>query len=329
MSILAASAAVKAASRAVFGLGNSTPPPDFRRITPYRRRYASHQTGSASLPSPHPRRIAAPRPLAASLLPWPPCAYGKESGSQAQGWVSGFHPEVPVTFSQVGTRPSPACDSVTWGQDHYNRCSVVIAGPWQMDFPSSPWDGVEYVDGEFIGEEDFEGHVLVHTYSGGEEITNRPVALNFDRDNWNVPQIVTVTSHHDLDGIDEPVFTILHFLDMNHHPFSETDDPDYVLQTFGVRVTVTGDDRPGVSISAASLAIDGGDPVGRGAAAVSFEHKPHDGQARVEGPHQEAAPQERSEGRHPHADGCGSGRHAGSVQGHVRAKGRSALPWIG
>ena len=176
---------------------------------------------------------------------------------------------------------------------------------------SQPWDGVAYVDGEFIGEEDFEGDVLVHTYSGGEEITIRPVALIFDRDNWNVPQTVTVTSHHDLDGIDEPVVTILHFLDMNH--FSETDDPDYVLQTFDVRVTVTGDDRPGVSVSEASLDIDGGDPVGRGAAAVSFEHKPHGGQARVEGPHQEAAPQERPEGRHPHADGCGSGRHAGPI----------------
>ena len=49
-SIMAASAAVKAASRAVFGLGNSTPPsPDFRRITPQPRRDSSHPTGSVSL----------------------------------------------------------------------------------------------------------------------------------------------------------------------------------------------------------------------------------------------------------------------------------------
>ena len=69
----------------VFFEGSSaTPPPDIRRITPYRRRYPSHQTGSASLPSPHPRRIAAPRSLAISLLPWPLCAYGKESGSHVK-----------------------------------------------------------------------------------------------------------------------------------------------------------------------------------------------------------------------------------------------------
>ena len=49
---MAASAAVKAASRAVFGLGNSTPPPpppDVRRITPQPRRDSSHPTGSVSL----------------------------------------------------------------------------------------------------------------------------------------------------------------------------------------------------------------------------------------------------------------------------------------
>ena len=70
----------------VFFEGSSAtpPPPDIRRITPYRRRYPSHQTGSASLPSPHRRRIAVPRPLAVSLLPWPLCAYGKESGSQVK-----------------------------------------------------------------------------------------------------------------------------------------------------------------------------------------------------------------------------------------------------
>ena len=43
------------------------PPPDFRRKTPYPPRDSSHRTGSASLPPPHPRYTAAPRPFAASL----------------------------------------------------------------------------------------------------------------------------------------------------------------------------------------------------------------------------------------------------------------------
>ncbi len=58
--------------------GTNVTPPTFRRITPYRRWDSSHRTGSASLPPPHPRHTAAPRPLAASL-PWPLCACGRPS----------------------------------------------------------------------------------------------------------------------------------------------------------------------------------------------------------------------------------------------------------
>ena len=64
----------------VFSEGSSaTPPLTCRRITSYRRRDSSPQTGPASLPPPHPRYTAAPRPLAASLLPWPLCACGRPS----------------------------------------------------------------------------------------------------------------------------------------------------------------------------------------------------------------------------------------------------------
>ena len=63
----------------IFSEGPSTTPLTCRRITPYRRRDSSHRTGPASLPPPHPRYTAAPRPLAASLLPWPFCACGRPS----------------------------------------------------------------------------------------------------------------------------------------------------------------------------------------------------------------------------------------------------------
>ena len=93
----------------------------------------SYARARASASPPHPRRAEASCRLSTTVAP---LRLRKRAGQPCQGWVSGFHLEVPVTFSQVGTRPSPACDSVTWGQDRYNRCSVVIAGPWQMDFPS-------------------------------------------------------------------------------------------------------------------------------------------------------------------------------------------------
>ena len=110
-------------------------------------RYSSYNPVSASVsvspsqlrfpafptPSPH-RCAAATRRLSTTVAP---LRLRKSVGQPGQEWVSGFHPEVPVTLSQVGTRPTTACDSVTWGQDRYNSCSVVIAGPWQMDFPYS------------------------------------------------------------------------------------------------------------------------------------------------------------------------------------------------
>ena len=84
--------------------------------------------------SPH-RRAAVTCRLSTTL---PPLRLRKRVGEPGQGWVSGFHLEIPVTFPQVGTRPTPACDSVTWGQDHSNSCSVVIAGPWQDGLPILP-----------------------------------------------------------------------------------------------------------------------------------------------------------------------------------------------
>ena len=124
----------------VFFEGSSAPPPPPRN--------SSYNPVSASVsvltrPAPLP---CLPHTLAASLRRGhlPPLYYRgpfapteKSRAARPKGGYQVSTRRYRSRFLRSNTRPTPACDSATWGQDRYNSCSVVIAGPWQMDFPSS------------------------------------------------------------------------------------------------------------------------------------------------------------------------------------------------
>ena len=75
-------------------------------------------------------------------------------------------------------------------------------------------------------------------------------ALAFTADNWNTPQRVTVTAHHDADAVDdEPV--------MLTHTVTGGDYEDVAAEN--VEVTITEDDTAGVTISITALEVTEGD----------------------------------------------------------------------
>ena len=75
-------------------------------------------------------------------------------------------------------------------------------------------------------------------------------ALTFTADNWNTPQTLTVTAHHDDDAVDDEPVTITHTITGG----------DYENVTVAdVEATITEDDTPGVSVSVTALTITEGD----------------------------------------------------------------------
>ena len=74
-------------------------------------------------------------------------------------------------------------------------------------------------------------------------------ALTFTANNWNTPQAVTVTAHHDDDAVDDDPLTITHTVSGG----------DYEGLAANVEVTITEDDTTGVSISVPALEVPEGD----------------------------------------------------------------------
>ena len=75
-------------------------------------------------------------------------------------------------------------------------------------------------------------------------------ALTFTADNWNTPQTLTVTAHHDDDAVDDEPVTITHTVTGG----------DYENVTVAdVEATITEDDTPGVTISVTALELTEGD----------------------------------------------------------------------
>ena len=74
--------------------------------------------------------------------------------------------------------------------------------------------------------------------------------LTFTADNWNTPQTLTVTAHHDDDAVDDEPVTITHTITGG----------DYENVTVAdVEVTITEDDTPGVTISVTALELAEGE----------------------------------------------------------------------
>ena len=82
------------------------------------------------------------------------------------------------------------------------------------------------------------------------EVAVDQTALTFTANNWNTPQTVTVTAHHDDDAVDDDPLTITHTV-------SGGDYEDVTVAN--VEVTITEDDTPGVSISVPALEVPEGD----------------------------------------------------------------------
>ena len=74
--------------------------------------------------------------------------------------------------------------------------------------------------------------------------------LTFTADNWNTPQTVTVTVHHDDDAVDDEPVTITHIV-------SGGDYED--VTAADVEVTITEDDTTGVTISVTALELPEGE----------------------------------------------------------------------
>ena len=68
--------------------------------------------------------------------------------------------------------------------------------------------------------------------------------MTFTANNWNTPQTVTVTAHHDDDAVDDDPVTLTHAVSGG----------DYEgVTAANVEVTITEDDTPGVSVSVTAL----------------------------------------------------------------------------
>ena len=82
------------------------------------------------------------------------------------------------------------------------------------------------------------------------DVAVNQTALTFTADDWNTPQRVTVTAHHDADAVaDEPV--------MLTHPVTGGDYEGVTAEN--VEVTITEDDTTGVTISVTALELAEGD----------------------------------------------------------------------
>ena len=75
-------------------------------------------------------------------------------------------------------------------------------------------------------------------------------ALTFTANNWNTPQTVTVTAHHDDDAVDDDPVVLTHAV-------SGGDYEDVTVAN--VEVTITEDDTTGVTISVPALEVPEGD----------------------------------------------------------------------
>ena len=82
------------------------------------------------------------------------------------------------------------------------------------------------------------------------EVAVDQTELTFTVDNWNTPQTVAVTAHHDADAVDDDPVVLTHAVSGGDYEGMEAAD---------VEVTIIEDDTPGVSVSVTALTITEGD----------------------------------------------------------------------
>ena len=107
-----------------------------------------------------------------------------------------------------------------------------------------------------------DGPVTITPSSSNTDVTVSPPSLNFDANNWDIPQTVTVSAAHDDDAIDDTA-TIIHAVSGYG-----------TVTAASVSVTVEDDDpvvEPGVHLSVSALTIDEG---GSGTYTVVLESNP-------------------------------------------------------
>ncbi len=93
------------------------------------------------------------------------------------------------------------------------------------------------------------GAVTVTVSGASGDVTVAPSSLTFTAADWNQARTVTVSAAHDADGIVDPEVTLTH----------SASGGDYDgVSIVSVAVSVTEDDTPGVTISAASLMLEEG-----------------------------------------------------------------------
>ena len=90
----------------------------------------------------------------------------------------------------------------------------------------------------------------------GTDLTLDKTTLTFTKQNWIVPQTVTVTAEQDHDAVDDEAF-------LTHTVSSPRDDYYHLLSVDDVAVAVTDNDRPAVTVSfeQATYSVDEGDSV--------------------------------------------------------------------